>query len=348
VRILRLLTLGIITALAGAASAQTTLTQVWKIQADDPAYTFFTSTDALGSSLRGAAVNKQTTGSVLAAAVQGGVAIYRIDKATKALRTPSTVPGPFTVASTGARLMNKVVVTDDGVVYSCPLSTTGAFKIWRNADELTAATDAYAEAAPVASRMGDDMSVTGTGNGTKILIAQSGLATLARFTTTDGGLTFAKSIITPTGPAVSATPSVAWDPNGTDYWFRNTGTTGAQKYNGTTNAGLGGLSGDTAGAYGPIDVAAYDAKTLVGVGIGASAASQIGKPIQFFDVASAATPLYQGFDSEFSPGGAKVNANGQGDVMFDAPASRVYVLYTNNSLSAYSLPTATVGDWNLY
>jgi hypothetical protein len=326
------------------------LTQAWKVLADDPGYTFFTSTDATASSLRSCEVNTVTTGSVLCAAVQGGVQIYRLDKANGTLRTPSTVPGPFTVGSTGARFMNKVVATTDGVLYSCPLSTAGNnFKIWRNADETTGTTDAYTESG-IPGRLGDDMAVTGTGNGTKIFVAQSALTTLALFTSVDGGMTFTKSTVTPTTPAISGTPSVAWDPNGTDYWFRNTGTGGAQKYSGAGNTGIGSpLAGDVGqAAYGPIAVTSYASKTIVGVAIGASAATTTGKLVNFFDVASAATPIYTAAGTEFT-GGAKVNGNGQGDMSFDAAAGRVYITYSNNSISAYNLPgPAAAGEWNLY
>lgn len=349
----RAFVVAILSVVAAAVTAQTPLTQAWKVQADDAAVsTWFTSADATASSVRGADVNRVTTGSVIAAAVLGGTALYRLSKANGSLLTPSTVPGPFTISGTGARNMNKVVVTSDGVIYSCSLSLGGAsnnFKIWRNGDETAAATEAFSQTANP-TRMGDDMAVTGTGNGTKLLVAQSGPATLVAFTTTDGGVTFTSSTLTPTSPGLSGTPAVAWDPNGTDYWFRNTATTGAQKYSGATNIGAGSpLAGDVGqAAYGPIGTTAYDGKTIVGVGIGNSSATTTGKLVNFFDAANATTPIYTAAGTEFT-GGAKTNGNGQGDVSFDPAAGRAYILYSNNSITAYNLPTpARVSDWNLF
>ena len=58
--------------------------------------------------------------------------------------------------------------------------------------------------------------------------------------------------------------------------------------------------------------------------------------------------IHEAFGTEQLPTGALANGNGSGDLIIDSANSRLYVLYTNNSVSAYSLPAASVQDWNLF
>src|SRR4029079_10911971 len=105
-------------------------------------------------------------------------------------------------------VLNKIDVTDDGVVYGANLTTSSAsspFVIYRWANEGAASTVAYSGGpdAGTTARWGDTFSVSGSGVNTRILISGSGATNTVLFTTTDGA-NFTANVINPQSPVAAA------------------------------------------------------------------------------------------------------------------------------------------------
>ncbi|MGI8907229.1 MAG: hypothetical protein ACR2IE_12150 [Candidatus Sumerlaeaceae bacterium] len=173
--------------------------------------------------------------------------------------------------------------------------------------------------------------------------------------TTNSGLTFTHTLLTLSpAPPASGNVAIAWDPTVANrFWYRGSGGDPARAYDisGSTATGASGspnvLQDNVAApAYGPFDIGPFNGVDSVVLAIGASAATTNGKPVLIADLATLTTDyIIVGTEAT---GGAAANANASGDVYLDSAANRVYVLYTNNSVSAATLPVANVGDWSLY
>jgi len=259
----------------------------------------------------------------------------------------------------GTFVINKIDATSDGVIYLCNLAAAaGIFKIYRYANESAAPTAAYTEVG-AAARLGDEISVTGTGTGTKILVTGDLRTVLAKFTTADGN-TFTKTEVTPGNPdfgfgsAGAGFTNVVWDPNGTDYWaarsYNSLSDGTIYKYNGLTDQGVGSLTrlaADSPGGSGPFDVKLIGTELFIAFGPGsANSGGATNVYCTFYDVFGIAH-LYRTGSIEYT-GGMKANGNGSGDVSINASTRKVYVLLTNNSISGWNLPGMGVQDWNLY
>ncbi len=357
-----LLSAVIIAGLLPAAVAQTSqpLSLVWKVQADDPQSTYILST---GDAARGMFLNQNpgTGGSLLVASRHNDTFVRRLDPATGALKDPAVIPNTYNTTGTTFAI-NKVVVSGDGVIYVMGLGIVNNtseqhFRIYRHATESTPETLAAdirtdnftGNGEPgINKRLGDDADISGTGNDTKILVA--GLAgSLSLFTTTDGGLTFTRTDLTAT-PPITGTPHIAWDPTTPNrFFYRGTSGEQARAYDisGSTATGATGPGNDlpsqtVAEAYGPFDIGPVRGVKSIVLGIGPSAKDSNDKPILVFRLSDLQTD-YFGLASEFT-GGAKANGNGAGDVYLDSINNIVYVLYTNNSITKYTIPPAAVSD----
>lgn len=336
-------------AMVGAASAQTTCTQLWKDQAGNVSFPWILAT---GDQTRG--LGKGASGNVLVAS-RVDTHVHRIDPATGSEVLP-VLPDTALFAG-GTFVISKVSVAGDGKIYVANLQTgagTGIVKIYRWNNETDASPVTLVNLTSSPYRTGDDFVVIGSGTGTKLLLSGSG-GNVARFTTADGNTFTSTTLGSPFPLGGSVTPHLSWDPNGTDFWVRLTQQGNSVKYDGTTlaagiNVGLSATPASSDNGFGPINVATYASTKILALGIGASAATTSGKPILIYDanVAAPSTLLMQAFNSENEPGGANTNGNGTGANILDTANSRLYNLYTNNSVSAYVLPTSDVRDWNLY
>jgi hypothetical protein len=194
------------------------------------------------------------------------------------------------------------------------------------------------------------MDVTGTGNGTILLVGCSSTGSVAKFTTADGGLTFTRSVVTPTSPAVSGTPHVAWDPSGTDYWFRNTAGTAGGKYVSSTDVGPGSAQVFRAAStlYGPIKIATFDSVLCYALGPGNVSAGNLIIQGEIYNTADITNPTPTAlYVSDSVRPAAGMNTNGNGAGMIAMTSNSVYWLVTNNTISKNSLASAA-RDWNLY
>jgi len=350
--------------IATAASAQTTLTQVWKVQADDPASPYLLST---GDGTRGMFLNTNTLsgGSLLVASRTGGNFVRRLDPATGALKTPATIPNTNYIATGSTFVINKVLAADDGTIYALSLGVNSAgqrFRIYRHADEFSEASvpvDIATDSSGTNARLGDDADIISSGTTTKILVAGSTNKGMYVFTTTDSGLTFTSISLTGSPAFPTTTPNIAWDPTIPNrFYYRDASVNFSGAYDiSTTNTGVAygstgpnnslppGTPVNTFGAYSPFDIGMFNNVKSVVLAIGASTGGQVNKPI-LVDQLSDLTTNYVGMGSEFS-GGAMSNGNAAGDVYLDSTNNVFYVLYTNNSVTKYGLPSE-VSDWNMY
>lgn len=325
------------------------LTQIFKTDADG-ALAWFISTD---NATRGLCVNPGT-GNILVTNRTVGTNVHKLDPATGADSGNLDSTG----VSGGTHVVSKIDATSDGVIYLCNLAVAAAdFKIYRYASEGAVPTTAYTEAA-AANRLGDEIAVTGTGTGTKILVTGWQYNKLAKFTTADGN-TFTKTEVTPASPdfgfgGSAGYTNVAWDPNSTDYWAAKTTdplTDGTiEKYNGLTDQGTGSLTrlaADSPGGSGPFNVKQIGTEIVVAFGPGNNNADGATNVYCTFYDATGAAHLYRTGSIEYA-GGMKNNQNGTGDVSINATGRKVFVLLTNNSISGWNLPATGVQDWNLY
>lgn len=365
-----LLTAVIMGGLLPAAFSQTSqpLSLIWKVDAEDTASSYLKPT---GNATRGMYLNTNVVsgGSLLVASRENGIAVRRIDPATGVLLIPETIPNTY-VATATTFAINKVVVNDDGIIYVMSLGTAGTaneqhFRIFRHANESTPETLAYdvrtdnftGNGGPgIAARLGDDADITGTGNNTKILVAGASGGGVSLFTTTDNGMTFTRTALVGTPAFPTATPHIAWDPTTPNrFFYRGTGGEAARAYDITEGTDVAtGASGPgnelpslaAAPLYGPIDIGPVLGVNSLALGIGNSAAGETNKLLLVYRLSDLQID-YFGENSQFT-GGANLNGNGAGDIYIDSVNNAIYSLYTNNALTKYQVPPASVGDWSLY
>lgn len=330
------------------ASAQTALVTDWQISFDQSGVPAWVSSTDNGQ--RGMALNP--VGNLLVASTTSSNNVRRVNPATGAEVTPA-IPNTGYTTSALNRVLNKVGVSSDGVVYVCNLAlqspgSTHTFNVYRHADETAVATVAYTEGPGLSGRLGDDLAVKGSGTGTQILIGMSSFATVALLTTTDG-LTFTKTVLTPSSPAISGTPHLDFDPDENAFWFRNTGGSAGGKYDMTGAGQSSALPRPGTGLYGPFAVGLINGTEYFALGPGNTTAgndSVLGEVYATTDFNTTAivytTNVVRGTDNAYN-----ANLNGAGDVAISDATDSIYWLITNNVLARTSVPPASVSDWNL-
>ena len=334
----------------GSAMAQITLANDWKRTAaantatppDNIASNFFSTTDNL---TRGFDVNVSANKVYVVSRTNGN--LVRILNANTGADTGVTLVPPTGGYTGGTFLINKVGVADDNVIYVTNLAlAAGVFNIYRHPDDTTAATAVHTVASADV-RIGDDMAVKGSGNNTQIIVGGSAVS-LSIFTTPDGGLTFNRTIVTPSNPAVSGIPSLAWDTT-SGFWYRTSAGVGGLY----TDAGVGGGQSaprSTSSLYGPFDVATDFGTIATPVYALSSGNVTAGNTIiqgEIYAQSDLTTAVYVS-DSVRPTGGTIGNGNAAGDVFIDSANDRVYWLVTNNVIARDSIAPADATDWNTY
>lgn len=166
------------------------LAQAWAISNDDRDYL------AEDNAQRGLSVNP-TNGNVVLVSRTGGVGAYVLAGETGAdvreLNTESDL-----ISGGGIFPLNMIGVADDGAIYACNLSLSGAeFTIYRwesDAEDVEPEIVWGPEDPGIDGRIGDNFDVRGSGNDTEIIAASRSANTVAIFTT-DDGTTFEPTVI---------------------------------------------------------------------------------------------------------------------------------------------------------
>ncbi len=349
---LTLAAVGAAVAAASYAAPPYTMTQIWKADAGGSLLAWFLN----DNNTRGLCYYEPSD-TLLVPDRGPANAVYRLDPATAAAKTPNALN--VTGVSLGTIQLNLINATSDGKLFLTNVAAaTSTFKIYYYANETAAPVTAYSEA-NVSVRYGDSVDVKGSGSNIELLVSGSGNPNVAVFTSTDGGATFTKQDIT-LNTALVGTTYVKWDPQASDaFYARKAASTGTEtsalkRY---TISGTAGTSDTVFGAKLPLaGVGAFDVKVTPGSHLivantfanATAGASNLKGTV--YHVASQ-TLLAETAAGLEAGSAANTNLNGSGAAAIDLTNKRVFFLYTNNSISAWNLPNEVasgVGDWNLY
>jgi hypothetical protein len=329
----------------GASANADVLTNVYKIETGGSLAWFDTAADVT----RGLALNP-VTGNVIIAD-RGAVNTLHVIDPTGAEVLPAF---NNTGITGGTFVINKAGVDGDGRVYAASLYGGGGslLNVYRWVNEADAAN------APVqvftggtfTNRIGDDLAITGAGANVKILASGNGTSTaIALLTDPENDGTFVVAEITGL-PAFSGIPSIDFDANDSGkFWARSSAAASpAQQWNAVAGVAAAGGAADFTGQLPTnsvtIDHAVVGATTVIAVGPGAVAATTSGVVAEVFRLDETVARHTTG---ELAKAGSAVaNGNAAGDVAISA-SGVLYVLYTNNSISAWS-GVNSVSDWNLF
>jgi hypothetical protein len=135
----------------------------------------------------------------------------------------------------GTHVVSDVEVSTNGVIFVCNLTTnasTSPFKVYKYTSEGAAPVLAINYTAPVAARLGDKFTVTGSTADNSIIIwaASANTQELYKFTTTDNGNTFSAAILPLSGLTGTSFGSASVGPltDGSFYW--NSGGFNVKRY----------------------------------------------------------------------------------------------------------------------
>ncbi len=272
----------------------------------------------------------------------GGNAVRILNENTAAdvggLDMTGVTGGTFAVSAAG--------VGSDGAIYVANLttqSTTTPFKVYKWASEVGASSVAYTgDGGLAASRLGDDLAVTGSGSGTRIAAGYNSTPAVA------GNNSYA--IIDPTASSATAIAFTGTPPNAGDFrlgitfWDagRVLGTAGSSLYRNTTFTGSTGTLVNS-----PLipDPAGATADRLLGVtriaGIPILAVQSVGDShVSIYDVTDPSAPIYLASGNNTS-GSLTANGNGVGQVAWGSrptPDSQIlYAMSTNQGIQAFTI-----------
>lgn len=230
-----------------------------------------------------------------------------------------------------------VGVAEDGAVYACNLANTGTgggFTIYRWADDAptTMATIAYGPDSPVGQRIGDTLSVTGSGVNTRLLASARNGTQVVVFTTTDG-LTFTPNVVDVTSQLAGFAGLGLAAGGSNTFWATSSGDFPLVKvfYDLATSShevqlSLTGPTGFNIGV-----------DTLRGL-VANIGTMDTPSNLRLVDVAADTNNVVL-LDQEFF-GADNDNINGTGAVAFDVAGARIFALDSNNGIIAlkYGLP----------
>jgi len=255
----------------------------------------------------------------------------------------------------GARVLNEVGVSSDGNVFAVNLITTGtALKIyqWTNIQPTTAPRVIFdgTTSTLTAGRYGDSFAVEGN-FGTEanpgtvtIYVSGTGTSKIAVFTIKRGETTatLARELTVASGLARGG-----MSPTGDGNLWVNGAGTAATLINGTTGAVIKTIDSDkTNNAFSEILTFKQAQKTFVVVGL---RAGTFGSEFEVFDVTDLDKITKVGTIAGINN---KSNGNGAGFINYDPVRNRLFVMGTNNNLTAFRFgqiqPAPNAPEWVVY
>jgi len=267
----------------------------------------------------------------------GGSFVYIFNAATGdsigLLRTDGVSGGTYAVSD--------AEVSSNGVIFVCNLTTSALaspFKVYKYTTEADSPVVAIEYTGPVAARLGDKFTVTGSTADNSIIIwaASANTKELYKFTTSDNGATFTATIVQlPSLGSVSlGSASVGPLPN-SDFYY-NAGGQNVQKFlaDGTVIDTVSGsivATGSNAIRFiSTLSLNEYFVTFAFGTGNQNGRIVKVpGGDINLAELVGTTNTL-----------GANANANGAGDVAVQKVSDyfyNIYVLSTNNGFGAYQL-----------
>lgn len=292
---------------------------------------------------RGIAYNP-ATGNLLIVNRAGGLSVNILDGTTGA--DLGALSGIGTLTG-GTFAGNMIGIGDDGAIYVANLTTnatTSPFKIYRWADETSAAPTVAFSGAPLAgARLGDTLDVMGSGVNTRIVAGYgstpsvAGNNSFALFTTADGANFSGEHI------AVGTTPPDAGDFR-LGITFADSDTViGKQGTNGRivdiTGPGTGSLSASfvlDGASIRPMDYAVLGGVPVLAA---VNTATDGQSMLWVYDMTNPSAPvLLASATNRTGTNLANVNGTGQVKIVnLTGGAARIYVLNTNNGIQAFEI-----------
>lgn len=338
------ITSGVTTVSVIAAGHSTVATQVWTVAAGSRDYLTTSGDTQRGIgydpiSQRLVVVSRVPTNGIHTLDAATGADIGELDISLLLFSPPGFFP------------LNMVSVADDGAVYACNLilnGTSDSFGIYRWADATNGSGMGVAYLAnPGIGRLGDTLSVRGSGVNTEIIAGCATGTNIALFNTGDGSTFNFVNIAVTNLPLDSqangfARLGIAFGPTNT-FWAKSSGfQLRLVRYDAV--AGTGEVIATHANPPGSVSPIGADNINgyIAGIGIG-----QIPQNIALYDVTASSTPAL--VDREYYAGN-NANVNGTGSVAFDIAGGRVFSLDSNNGIVAlnyaprlYITPTVNGG-----
>lgn len=339
-------------------------TQLFKIDAGTSVsagtFAWFNGDGTDGHTARGLAYNRHTNHLLVADRdATAGHTVHILDASNGAelgtFNTTGMTSGTFT--------LNKVAVDDAGRIFVTNLARNGQeFVVYSYPNEAAAQTTpptiAHVFKTVSGQRFGDDLAVVGSGASTRIVSVGFQNDDVLYLIDPDNDGTFTASTapldVTGVGPGMG---NIAFDPDATKYWYHQSGASAIQQdteflnYNADATPAAGPYPVHLGYATGPFDVKTFAGDKLVAVApaqVNNSSLTSI--PAHLYKVDGADLVHIGQTGGLQHAGGFLGNGNGVGDVAIDAQNGRVFVLFTNNSISAWELlrePSAA-SEWQLF
>jgi hypothetical protein len=264
-----------------------------------------------------------------------------------------SMTGTFTGG--GGNVLNKVVVTTDGLVLAVNLDLAATFKIYKASSEASSFTAVYDQATANSTdtaREGDDIAVRRLSSTNLELLVPTGTSGLVRvYSSTDNGDSWTMNSFTVASITTSSSPAVDWDPSLNRFYIRSAANANLYAVDYASGAGtLAQTYAEGTTAREPFGVRTDSNSStdrIVDFGIGTSTAGS--NPSAFSrKVATGANTIGSTIDSytnisagNLSGGTNVANTNASGDVI--PVGNDVYILFTNNAItkiSGVSLPVS--------
>jgi hypothetical protein len=326
--------------LVSAAGAEAALPELWRLPGGTAERTYLTTS---GDTQRGLAYNAGNNHLYVASRAAGNPGIFILNAENGAdlgtLSTTGITGGTFAYSLLGTG--------SDGAIYAANLTTnagaaTTPFKVYRWASESAAPTLVYSGnplGGTTAGRFGDSFDVTGSGTGALLAAGRGNSADpagVALFNTTDG-TTFSAVVSNPASTG-NYRQSVTFGGPGELYGKES----GDALRRGSFDGDLAYTEANSyptanfASGIGPIDVDAGH-RLLAALNTGSHAVS-------LWDVSDTANPPVL-IDSAVMSGTLNANGNAAGQIVLDAAHNRIFVLDTNNGITAlgYAVPEPGTG-----
>ena len=309
-------------------------------QAQDPVWTVNAPESdwfGTGNTERGMTFNP-ATGHLIVASRQGGVKPALIDAATGAYLSDLDNTG----IAGGTFAYNQIRATEDGQIFTANLTTSSAssnIKIYRWADESSAPSLIYDATYAADTRFGDSFGAYGTGNDVTLLLSGSNPGVILKFAWDGTNLTLADewTVDQNDGRGGFSHHTIEISDDG-DLGVMITGSGISPSIISLTDGSdfIPALSSDEvpSGTFNSVmyaDFAEFGMQTLIVTGPASS-----DKKFYAF-VPSALAPNVLVKVGEMGPFTANANGNNTGGVVIDDENAMIYIMNTNNVLSAYDV-----------
>jgi len=327
----RIMLLLLLLFVAMSQAADTTDVAIWQVTADTPGQSFLRKGDNLTRSIALNPVNSH----LLVATRTSGERIVVLEASTGDSLSQLDMTG----VSGGTAAINKVAVTADGVVYACNLNTSNGFKIYRWQDENAVPVCVADTAITGAIRYGDAFAVYGQGLDTKLFISGNNDKSWLTVLGTANGVKFrVERILEKNGRATDICPLEV-----EKFWLKYPGN--AATLMDTTGSILRQIPVDAIpDAASALQWFRFNGKEYLAAFDGASTPTG-GRLVEI--MGSDEPPIVHLI---FNKLGLNPNINATGAITVQLDSDRIFLLSTNNSISAFAFTSVLIWpcNWRIF